>query len=135
MPRLPDWPERLAATLALWRTQPFVWGQRDCGQFALACIEAQIGVRLIALPPYTSARAAKRMLRSFGVADGPALTDKLLGARSSAAQLGRGDIVLLEQSALGVCFGEKIWAMAASGLTALPRAAAQAGWRVSCQQF
>jgi len=132
MTRRSDWPERLALVLAAWQRTPFLWGQRDCAHFALACVQA-VSARdwaQLELPHYTSARGAARVLRRLGVADVAALADLLLGLRLHPDVLGRGDLLLVDGTALGVCFGEKIWAMSETGLTAHARERASAGWRI-----
>ncbi len=45
MPRLPDWPARLAALLATVETRPFEVHCWNCGRFALAAVMATTGRR------------------------------------------------------------------------------------------
>lgn len=45
MARLPDWPARLAALLAVAETRPFDAHRWNCGRFALASVEACTGAR------------------------------------------------------------------------------------------
>lgn len=139
MSRHSDWPERLAAVLEQWRWQTFIWGERDCAHFALACLQA-VSARdwsVLVLPRYSSGRGARRALARLGVADVVALADLVLGPRCPAAGLGRGDLVALAGnggaalgSALGVCVDDRVAAMATAGLTFRPRKEILTGWRV-----
>ncbi len=131
MTRPPDWPERLAVVLADWHAQPFVWGRADCAHFALACLQAVSGRDwyVLELPRYHDARSAARALKKLNARSVAGVTAQLLGPAIPASALGRGDLALVD-GALGVCAGEKIWALCPTGLTALPRSSAQAGWRV-----
>jgi hypothetical protein len=45
VPRLPDWPARLAALLAAVEDRPFDAQRWNCGTFALAAVEACTGAR------------------------------------------------------------------------------------------
>lgn len=111
-PRLPHWPERLAAYLESARHTPFAWGSHDCGTFAGGCVLALTGANpLRALGTWRSQLAAARVIQRHGGL--PALVAQLLPPRASAAFGQRGDVVCVDlagQPTLGVLAGNGLWA-------------------------
>lgn len=135
MSRQLHWEEHLAQLVESWRLQPFVWGQYDCAQFALAVLRAvssrdwaQLGVQ-----PYKSARGAQAMLRLLGVRDMPALATKILGPSLPPAFARRGDLVSCaspQGAALGVCLGTQLAFPGPAGLVVLSAQQATQCWRI-----
>lgn len=120
--RLTEWPEALAAALALAQNKPFAWGENDCCLFAANCAEAITGVDLAnGFRGYQDRAQALEMIAGFG---------GLLGFASHIAkiyslpemkplQARRGDICLFEGGngpTLGICAGDKLLAPGKSGL-------------------
>lgn len=62
-----DWPDRLAAHIAYWQAQPFVWGKGDCAYFAASWL-TQLGypAPLAGLPSWDSALSAARVFNKLG---------------------------------------------------------------------
>lgn len=129
--RRPDWPVRLDAVLAVWRTQPFAWGRHDCAQFALAVLQAVSAQdwAQVHISSYNSARGAARMLKRLGVRSMPELATLLLGAGRPPAYAAAGDLVS-EGRALGVCVGARLAHPGPQGLVLLPRSAAVICWKI-----
>lgn len=127
--RLPDWPERLAAYLAVRERTPFEYGVNDCVLFAAGAVEAMTGVRP-ALPRWrTQRQAAALLLRRGGILEATAAV--LPACPLGLAQ--RGDLAVCEAvdgPALLVIEGATLIGPGASGLTRWPRAAAYAAFRV-----
>lgn len=147
-----DWPERLSELLGSWRTRPFKWGEADCVYFARDTL-AKITTKdwnILEIPPYTSAREARRALRDSGFRDLPDLLTQLLGCPVAPAMARRGDLLLVNahyQSiasrkipkkiktrtfphAMAVCGGEHAFAPGPHGLAALPMSHACLCWRI-----
>lgn len=134
--RRPDWPERLAELLENSRTQPFVWGQHDCAQFALKVLKA-VDARdwsQLSFAPYRSARKAKRVLQEMGFENAQELAEALLGpAYTPLREAKRGDLAAVptpQGPALGVVVGAQVAAPGKSGLVLTPLAQALACWRI-----
>ena len=131
--RLPDWPERLAATIERARSCPFAWGQCDCVSFAAACVFAVTGVDVMdrVRGGWSSADTAARLLRRRGGlmvavsrALGPARLDHF-GAR-------RGDVIFVPAGRphVAVCDGANWWSPGRSGLVTGSMGVATAHWPV-----
>lgn len=126
--RLPNWENRLNATIAQWRARPFRW-DRDCARFAAACVIAQTGEDPIA--DLRSAYRTKREAMAI-LADKP--MRKHLDERFSRvppALARRGDIALTQDSCLGVVMGgEALFYFLEGGMTLVPRAEWAGTWAV-----
>lgn len=139
-PRLPDWPDRLAAFFAERQAMPFAWGTNDCCQFAAAAIEAMTGV-----PPaphtvgqYSDVYGAREYAQDpapgdpLGVLDWP-LAIGLAPVSVHLAQ--RGDIVALHANgsrfvSLAVSYGSYALAAGKTGTVLVPLGGWLAAWRV-----
>ena len=136
MRRLPDWPARLAAAIALGRLTPFAWGQWDCCAAAAALVAAQTGGTVDLTRPFrwTTRAGATRTMRRYlgGERSGDALLEATVAAR--LAELGlavvaparaqRGDPVLL---APAPPWGMALGVVDLTGRSALTAATPQ-GW-------
>ena len=136
--RRPDWPERLAETVASARERPFAWGRHDCALFAADCVLAMTGYDPAApfRGRYSTARGAARSIRRVTGAReiGVAFGDALLGPRLTSPMLAqRGDLVLVptpEGPAFGVVLPLGVMVVAERGLVEYPLTAALVGWRI-----
>ncbi|MFN3231682.1 MAG: DUF6950 family protein [Alphaproteobacteria bacterium] len=109
--RLPDWPERLADTIARLEDEPFRWGRHDCGTFAAECVEAITGADPIAgfRGAYEDEAGAKQALKEIGAGSLYHTLTKLFGKSVPPARARRGDLVLIRTElgpTLFVCLGE-----------------------------
>ena len=97
MPRLPDWPERLAAFIEARRHAPFAWGANDCVTFVFDAVHAMTGHD--ALAPLrgrwaTEEQARAVLLQQAGLVQGvSALLGQPLRSRLLAP---RGAVVLAQ---------------------------------------
>jgi hypothetical protein len=126
--RLPNWENRLAATVAEWRARPFRW-DRDCARWAAACVIAQTGEDPLAdlRGRYRTKREALQLLAEKPMRD--RLDERLPRVHSAFAQ--RGDVALAQDSCLGVVMGgEALFFSAEGGMIALPRSAWSGAWGV-----
>lgn len=132
-PRLPDWPARLGALVAARLPEPFAWGPNDCAAFAADCVQAMTGADVLA--PLRGPRAtelqARKLLRRLGGWD---VVTRCGLPEVEPALAGRGDLVLLRQSArpvLALCVDGEV--AISPGLYGLARASmrcALRAWRV-----
>lgn len=114
-----DWPERLAAFLAIRGPLPFCWALNDCALFAADCVQELTGTDLAAdlRGSYGSAEGAARVLaRHGGLLE---LVRARLPVYVSPLQAHRGDVVCVsiidpETSrgtyTLGIVAGNGSWA-------------------------
>ena len=121
--RKPGWELRLLDTLAEWEAKPFKWGKADCIGFALACGKAVRGAALFkALPRYSDAKEARRVLRDMGARElENALMMHLDPVPASFAQ--RGDIgIVMDRGAqcAVVCLGSHWTGKTEEGLIRIP---------------
>ena len=135
IPRLPDWPDRLADAIKAASGREFLWGSHDCALFAADCALAISGVDPIAhvRGEYSSARGAARVLKRLGCADVAQLADLVVGDRALLAYARRGDWVLCPTGdgvALGVCVGAQAMFLQESGLTFRPTLSCAAAWMI-----
>lgn len=126
--------------LPAYRHRPFVWGECDCCLFVADWVHSQCGIDPAAelRGRYHNAFGAGRLLRRLGLQTLAQLGDRHLGARLPPLALTRGDIALVHQGelppALGIVWGNAVWAMAEQGAVALARAHIAFGWSVPCHQ-
>lgn len=134
-PRLPDWPERLAALVEARRDAPFAWGSHDCGLFAADAVLACTGEDPAAdlRGAYATEAAAEAMLAPLGGLYG--LMRRIQARRGTAmippALAQRGDTVLIpvgNELAVGVVLGADVAVPGPDGLVFLPLADARRAW-------
>ncbi|NCP10840.1 MAG: hypothetical protein GW859_02595 [Sphingomonadales bacterium] len=128
MNRLPDWEQRLGETVARWRLRTFRW-DRDCVRWLADCVIAQTGEDPLAgmRGRYRTKREALRLLAESPLAE--RLDEKF--ARIAPAFARRGDIALMQDSALGLVLGGEAMAFGEDGrMTMIPRREWQAVWAV-----
>lgn len=135
--RVPDWPDRLAATIEAAFGRPFLLGEWDCGHFVVECCIAVTGVDVGAAwrGTYDSEIGLARLYASLGVDDVAGWADVALGAesRQPVAFARRGDWVLSpegEPPALGVVDGVKAIFLEPTGLTTRPTLDCRVAWKV-----
>lgn len=129
---------QFAAFLPRYRSRPFVWGECDCCLFAADWLNARCGIDPASelRGRYHNAFGAARVLQRLGLRSVAQLGDRHLGARLPPLALQRGDIALVQQDdlppALGIVWGDAVWAMAEHGAVALARTHIVCGWSVPC---
>lgn len=127
-PRLPDWENRLSATIVQWRRRKFRW-DRDCARFAAACAIAVTGEDPLTdlRGAYRSKTAAMKILAGKSMAEH--LDERFLRGAPSLAR--RGDIALMDDNCLGVVLGgEAMFLDPSEGTVMIPRAEWQGVWSV-----
>jgi hypothetical protein len=134
-PRLPDWPQRLAALVEARRDAPFAWGRHDCGLFAadavLACTGTDPAAELRGT--YATEAEAEAMLAPLGGLYG---LMRAIEARRGTAMIPpalaqRGDTVMIpvgNELAVGVVLGAEVAVPGPDGLVFLPLADARRAW-------
>lgn len=135
MHRRPDWRARLARYIAAEQDRPMEWGASDCVLFAAGGIEAVTGVDLATewRGTYATAEEAARVLRGLGCRTVADLADLHLPRHERVSQARPGDIVLIEEGALGslgISAGPAVRVRGQDALGTLPLSAAAAAWRV-----
>ena len=134
-PRLPDWPERLAALVEARRNTPFAWGSHDCGLFAADAVLACTGVDPAAAlrGTYADEAGATAALGPVEGLDG--VVRRMEDARGTAlcppALAQRGDTALVQIGntlAMGVVLGDLVAAPGVDGLVFVPLSAARRVW-------
>lgn len=132
--RCQDWPERLAATVALARHKPYQLGTHDCLRFTCQCIETITGVDFWPrFQGYTTRLQALRVIASIAPSLGEAVTAVLGISPQPVAYARRGDVVLYRDAGgehLGVCVGVQIAVLHEAGLVLMPLRLAEGCWRV-----
>lgn len=132
MPRLPDWPDRLAAYIESRRHARFVWGAHDCCRFAAGAVEAITGDCVAG--PWAPCRSAIASMRALRAAGGIYEIPSACGfQRIPPALAGRGDIVATltrRGPALGVCLGADAAFAGTERLVFLPTLSSSAAWRI-----
>ncbi len=120
--------------------QPFCWRTHNCAHFAAGWVRHVRGVDLLQPwgPLMQQTRTALRRLRAEG--GHLVVADKALGAHLPGQYAARGDVVLLAGwgcmakrytgAAWGLCTGNRIAALAPTGLVLLPLDQARVAWRV-----
>lgn len=137
-PRLPDWPERLAALVEARRHAPFAWGRQDCVAFAADAAIAVTGRDPLAAwrGRYGSEAEADAILADHGgdLYRFMVLLMEAFGAPACPPRLAqRGDLALVQLGnllAVGVVTGGAIAAPGQDGLAFAPPAAARRAWAV-----
>ena len=130
--RVEDWPLRLQAEIENARARPFKWGQHDCGTWASDIVRALTGTELALPKGYRTANGSLvAMRRKTGAKTMEGAVTYFLGEPLQTPLLAqRGDIVLHNSQALGVCVGSEVFCLSESGLTAVPLADCRVAWRV-----
>lgn len=132
MGRVEHWPLLLDDLITEARSRPFEWGKHDCGTFAAEVVRTLTGQDLPLPRGYSTERGAKlAMRRKTGRSDMAGATSYFLGPPlDSPLQAQRGDVVLHETQALGVCIGAQAMCLSESGLVAVPLSECVTAWRV-----
>ncbi len=133
--RLSGWRARLARYLAAEQDRPIEWGASDCALFAAGGIEAVTGVDLATdwRGSYAAAEDAARVLRSLGCRTVADLADLYLPRHDRQAQARPGDVVLIDEGALGslgISVGPAVRVRGTESIGTLPLSVVAAAWRV-----
>jgi len=132
--RLPDWPERLVATIERHRAAPFAWGAHDCATLFADCVEAVTGADpLAAYRPWDGESAALRALARAGFGSMRDFVDAHFRA-VPAVLARRGDLVLPAAAPALMCpavvTGAEAVSRDLSGWIVAPVAVMACAWRV-----
>ena len=135
-PRLPDWPERLAAFIEARRDLPFEWAVNDCCAMAADAVLAMTGRDFLAdfRGCYATEGQAEALMGPGGL---EAFLPRLMAAFGAPelvpAEAQRGDVALIgleNQLVCGVVTGPHIAAPGARGLAFVPLRRAAMAWGV-----
>ncbi len=135
-PRVPGWPERLAAVIEAARTRPFAWGQHDCCLFAADCIKAMTSLDLAHLwrGTYRDEDGASAQLRRHGYRSIRHLVGFQLAVhgfrRIHPVLAHRGDVVAMAWQTVGVMDGARVLAPGKDGLAGLSIRLARHAWAI-----
>lgn len=131
--RRADWEQRLADLIDAASPLPFSYGSHDCALWAAAAVLAQTGADFGApfRRRYKSAAGASRALRTIGEGDLPSTLTAALGEPVPPSMAGRGDIVMNDAAAAGVCVGVySLFVTELDGMTRFPTLACAMAWKV-----
>lgn len=136
LPRLADWPERLAELVEARRSLPFDWGTQDCCVFPFDAVLAMTGVDMFAFyrGRYSTEAEANALIGAAGL-DGAVLALMAgFGAPlilPSTAQ--RGDVALVvvgNMELLGLVVGDRVAVTGTDGLVFVKNATARRVWAI-----
>lgn len=130
--RVSGWPLRLDQLISEARDRPFAWGIHDCGTFAAAVVETLTGEKLSLPKGYTTARGSMlAMRRKTGSSHMDGAVGYFLGEPLESPLFAqRGDIVLHNSQALGVCVGQAAMCLSEDGLAPVLLRDCVKAWRV-----
>lgn len=126
--RLPDWHQRLAATIEAATLRPFVYGEHDCCTFAADCVLAVTG-RDLASPwrgAYATPAAGLKLARARNVAG----LARRFFREIDPAFAWTGDVALTDTGGLAIVDGKYLVAPMEGGLGRGVGRGARA-WRVA----
>jgi hypothetical protein len=135
-PRLPDWPERLAAFIEGRRDLPFEWADNDCCVLAADAVLAMTGRDFLVgfRGRYATEAEAEALMGPGGL---EAFLPRVMAAFGAPgvvpAEAQRGDVALIgleNQLVCGVVTGPHIAAPGARGLAFVPLRRATMAWGV-----
>lgn len=135
-PRLPDWPERLAAFIEARRDLPFEWAVNDCCAMAADAVLAMTGRDFLAdfRGRYATEGQAEALMGPGGLqAFLPRVMAEFGALELAPAEAQRGDVALIgleNQLVCGVVTGPHIAAPGARGLAFVPLRRAAMAWGV-----
>lgn len=131
--RRQDWQERLIAAVEDSRTRDFQWSRFDCITWAFDVRAELIGIDTAQKwrGKYRCLNGGLRVMRKLGHASIEKLVTAECGEPVPARMAQRGDLVQLQDTALGICLG----AIAATveegvGMVLVPMTSAVLAWRV-----
>lgn len=140
--KVPYWERKLSEYVGSVESEPFVWGQFDCGIFVHECLTVQFGEIRI---PYskgeykTAKGASSIMKRKFGVSTLEEAISKYLDEIPiKLAQ--RGDIVSIRSeyrslegigASLGVCMGARYAVLTNKGVAYIDSSHIERAWRAA----
>lgn len=132
MTRHPDWRKRLVAYLLAVEGRAFDPADWHCVHFASGAVLAMTGRDMMAEVTRARTRAGqRRALRRRDLDDWPAAFPEL---HIPATAMREGDVAVLQgddgHAAAGICLGAEVKAFGPTGLSIVPRTAAQCGLRV-----
>lgn len=133
--RLPDWPERLAGELTLWRKRSYELGTNDCAHFVVACCIAVTGVDVGERwrGTYSGPADVARLFAEIGVRDLAGWADHVIAIRRHIAVARRGDWMLTppaDEPCLGICDGARSFFLTPGGLTTRPTMDCSVCWQI-----
>lgn len=109
--RFQDWEDRLGTYLDRVAEEPFRWGTHDCALFAASCVNAMTGVDPARdyRGTYDTGRGAAAALREHGAGTLLKTVRSWFGPEKSVHFAKRGDLVMRDSTAVGICVGRYSW--------------------------
>lgn len=132
--RVQDWEQRLARMIAAGSDRAFAWGVHDCATWSADVVADLTGAPSMAdawRGRYGTARGADLLIAGMGFASLAAAVTARLGPPLPGPRFAqRGDVLLHQDGAIGICVGAGGAFVGADGLAVRPIADCQAAWRV-----
>lgn len=129
--RIETWDVSLIEYLDAAKNITFEWGVNDCALWASSFVDLITGSNYAAdwINQYTNEEEAIALMTSRGFASYEEIADSHLPIIKTR-QASRGDLVLHESGALGICDGRRSWFLGASGIGAVLTLSCVKAWRV-----
>jgi hypothetical protein len=125
------WESTLAEYLTASEKTIFTWGENDCCLWVAKFVDAITGSNIATdwIGQYSTQEEAQAFMESQGFTSPEEIADHHL-SEMPITKVGRGDIVLHPQGALGICAGRKSYFLIPVGLTTLNTLQCHKAWGV-----
>lgn len=130
--RIESWSEELYAYLEASKDLRFEWGVNDCALWASSFVDRITGSEIATQwrGQYSSEDGAHALMLARGFTSCEKIADFHLAAKP-ISMAGRGDLVLHQCGALGICDGRRSYFLTPDkGLGAVPTTTCQKAWKV-----
>ena len=130
--RIEHWEDQLYAYIEASKDLQFVWGQNDCSLWAAKWLDIVNGSNIVVdwLGLNGDEEGATALMAERGFANCEAVADSLFAAKH-IRMASRGDMVLHQSGALGICDGRRSYFLTPdSGLGAVLTTTCRKAWAV-----
>lgn len=129
--RIDKWEDALADYLAVSQSLTFEWGVNDCSLWAARWVDLVTGSNhaLDWQGLYGDEESANALMLERGFVNCEAIADANLSIKH-VKKAGRGDLMLHESGALGICDGRRSYFLAPTGLSAVLTITCKKAWTV-----
>lgn len=125
------WEKILFQYLEKSRDARFVWGENDCCLWVGKFVDLMQGTNHVGLfyRKYKTAAGAAKIVKKLGFGTIEGIPEKLL-TPIELREAKRGDIVLHQQNALGICAGRKSYFLQENGLIETETLKCKKAWEI-----